>query len=193
LSDTDETELKPDDGSDEQQQVGEKPQDDGDGVEHLRFTLDPAGRLTHDQTGVDIVTVPCPGADALRSWNRDGLMGRYFGNLSMRDVEVREATDRRSPSWVREGIRREANRARILLYEHPPVREGTTLNSLAMALLEELRALRAAEKRRDRPLLFLAHSIGGLVVKMALVKAHADSRYGDILHECYGVAFFGEF
>lgn len=191
LSDTDETELKPDDGSDEQQQVGEKPQDDGDGVEHLRFTLDPAGRLTHDQTGVDIVTVPCPGADALRSWNRDGLMGRYFGNLSMRDVEVREATDRRSPSWVREGIRREANRARILLYEHPPVREGTTLNSLAMALLEELRALRAAEKRRDRPLLFLAHSIGGLVVKMALVKAHADSRYGDILHECYGVAFFG--
>ncbi|TFB03856.1 hypothetical protein CCMA1212_004116 [Trichoderma ghanense] len=190
LSDTDETELKPDDGSEEQQH--EKPQDDSDGVEHLRFTLDPAGRLTHDQTGVDIVTVPCPGADALRSWNRDGLMGRYFGNLSMRDVEVREAAaERRSPSWVREGIRREASRARILLYEHPGVREGTTLNSLAMALLEELRALRAAEKRRDRPLLFIAHSIGGLVVKMALVKAHTDPRYGDILHECYGVAFFG--
>ncbi|PTB69411.1 hypothetical protein BBK36DRAFT_1165681 [Trichoderma citrinoviride] len=185
LSDTDETELKPEDGSEER----EKPQDGA--VEHLRFTLDPAGRRTHDQTGVDIVTVPCPGADALRSWNRDGLMGRYFGNLSMRDVEVRNEADRRSPSWVREGIRREASRARILLYEHPGVREGTTLNSLAMALLEELRALRTAEKRGDRPLLFIAHSIGGLVVKMALVKAHTDARYSDILHECYGVAFFG--
>ncbi|KAL6876089.1 hypothetical protein HDV57DRAFT_510485 [Trichoderma longibrachiatum] len=187
LSDTDETELKPDDdGSDEKAQ-------DGDGVEHLRFTLDPAGRLTHDQTGVDVVTVPCPGADALRSWNRDGLMGRYFGNLSMRDVEARSeaAAERRGPSWVREGIRREASRARILLYEHPRVREGTTLNSLAVALLEELRELRAAEGRGARPLLFIAHSIGGLVVKMALVKARTDPRYSDILHECYGVAFFG--
>ncbi|KAL6879162.1 hypothetical protein J3F83DRAFT_758857 [Trichoderma novae-zelandiae] len=192
LSDTDETELKPEDGDEQQQQqqqpVREKPQD-GD-VGQLRFTLDPAGRLTHDQTSVDIVTVPCPGADALRSWNRDGLMARYFGNPSMRDVEVREP-DRRSPSWVREGIRREASRARILLYEHPEVGEGTTLNSLAVALLEELRALRAAERRRDRPLLFIAHSVGGLVVKMALVKAHTDPQYGDILHECYGVAFFG--
>ncbi|PNP49651.1 hypothetical protein THARTR1_09662 [Trichoderma harzianum] len=184
FTDTDETDLKPGDG----EQFVEKQRDGQDG---LRFTFDPEGRLTHDETSVDIVTVPCPAAHPLRSWNRDGLMGRYFGAPSMRDAEVREA-ERQNPSWVRQGIRREANRARILLYEHPEVSEGTTLNSLATALLDELRALRTRERQQERPLLFIGHSIGGLVVKMALVKASRDSRYESILRECYGVAFFGE-
>lgn len=186
FTDTDETDLKPGDGG----QFIEKQQDGQDG---LRFTFDPEGRLTHDETSVDIVTVPCPAAHPLRSWNRDGLMGRYFGAPSMRDAEVREAErQNQNPSWVRQGIRREANRARILLYEHPEVSEGTTLNSLAVALLDELRALRTRERQQERPLLFIGHSIGGLVVKMALVKASRDSRYESILRECYGVAFFGE-
>ncbi|KAL7801513.1 hypothetical protein V8C43DRAFT_271204 [Trichoderma afarasin] len=185
FTDTDETDLKPGDGG----QFVEKQRDGQDG---LRFTFDPEGRLTHDETSVDIVTVPCPAAHPLRSWNRDGLMGRYFGAPSMRDAEVREAErQNQNPSWVRQGIRREANRARILLYEHPEVSEGTTLNSLAVALLDELRALRTRERQQERPLLFIGHSIGGLVVKMALVKASRDSRYESILRECYGVAFFG--
>ncbi|PHH93015.1 hypothetical protein CDD83_2125 [Cordyceps sp. RAO-2017] len=125
-------------------------------------------------------------------------MGRYFGALSMRETEAaaaaaaaREDSDHRpGPSWVRQGIRREAHRARILLYAHPEPVEGTTLSTLADALLEELQALRASEAR-ERPLLFIAHSIGGLVVKMALTKASRDARYENVLRECYGVAFFG--
>ncbi|EHK25927.1 uncharacterized protein TRIVIDRAFT_112183, partial [Trichoderma virens Gv29-8] len=183
FTDTDETDLKPGDGGQfvEKQRAGQGG---------LRFTIDPEGRLTHDETSVDVVTVPCPAAHPLRSWNRDGLMGRYFGAPSMRDAEVHEA-ERQNPSWVRQGIRREANMARILLYEHPDISEGTTLNMLAIALLDELRALRTRERHQERPLLFIGHSIGGLVVKMALVKASRDTRYEGILRECYGVAFFG--
>ncbi|KOS17214.1 Protein SERAC1 [Escovopsis weberi] len=154
-----------------------------------RFTIDPEGELTHDETSVDVVTVPCPGGHALKSWNRDGLVGRYFGAPSMRDAEVSEA-DRQGPSWVRQGIRREADRARILLYEHPEMVQGTTLNKLAMALLESLRKLRADEGQ-ERPLIFISHSVGGLVVKMALVKASRDPKYESMMRECYGVAFFG--
>lgn len=160
-----------------------------------RFTKDPEGELTYDETTVDVVTVPCPGGDALRSWNRDGLMSRYFGAPSMRDPEVEKTGF--APSWVRQGIRREADVARILLYEHPDVEAGSTLGALADVFLEELRAVRVSDDdggkmQRQRPLLFLGHSVGGIVVKIALAKASRDARYEDILRDCYGVAFFGE-
>lgn len=157
-----------------------------------RFTVDPPGQLTHDKTTVDIVAVPCPGGHPLRSWNRDGLMSRYYGALSMRDAEVKDESERPSPSWVRQGIRREADKARILLYEHPGVEDGMTLSTLADALLQDLQHLRELEDR-ERPVVFIGHSVGGMVVKLALVKAGRDARYENILRECYGVAFFGEF
>ncbi|KAH7165649.1 hypothetical protein EDB81DRAFT_779970 [Dactylonectria macrodidyma] len=178
------------------------------------FILDPAGELTHDETTVDIVTVPCPGGHPTKTWNRDGLMGRYFGAPSMREAEGpstntnKKSTassntnsttssstsdhNRPAPSWVRQGIRRQADRARTLLYEHPASVEGVmTLNSLADALLEELQALRIRESTTGRPLIFVGHSVGGIVVKMALVKASRNPRFEDILRQCYGVAFFG--
>jgi hypothetical protein len=46
------------------------------------------------------------------------------------------------PSWVRQGIRKEANRARILLYRHPDPVEGVTLNNLADVLLQQLSEVR---------------------------------------------------
>ncbi|KAF7550345.1 hypothetical protein G7Z17_g5773 [Cylindrodendrum hubeiense] len=175
-----------------------------------RFILDPAGELTHDETTVDIVTVPCPGGHPLKTWNRDALMGRYFGAPSMREAEGPSTntnknstassntdsnasdSDRPAPSWVRQGIRREANRARILLYEHPAAAEGVmTLSALADALLEELEALRMRENAAGRPVVFVGHSVGGIVVKMMLVKASRNPRFEDILRQCYGVAFFG--
>lgn len=159
-----------------------------------RFLLDPAGDLTYDITTVDVVTVPCPGGDRLRTWNREGLLGRYFGAPSMRDAEVHgSSSSDRSPStsWVRQGLRREANKARILLYAHPPLIEGTTLHRLADDFLQALHKLRVQEGGPQRPLLVLGHSIGGLVAKMALVRASRDAKYEGLLDACYGVAFFG--
>ncbi|KAI1013933.1 hypothetical protein LB504_008922 [Fusarium proliferatum] len=156
-----------------------------------RFIIDPEGEFTHDQTTVDIVTVPCPGADALRTWSRDGLMSRYYGALSMRDAEgAGSDADRPAPSWVRQGLRREADRARILLYEHPSTTEDTRLSTLADALLEELENLRKREKQ-TRPVVFVGHSVGGIIVKMALTKASRDPSFEDVYRQCYGAAFFG--
>lgn len=159
-------------------------------LEEERFFLDPAGDLTYDITTVDVITVPCPGGDRLRTWNREGLLGRYFGAPSMRDAEGSNG-ERPSTSWVRQGVRREADKARILLYAHPQLTEGMTLNRLAEEFLQALHKLRMHENQPHRPLLILGHSIGGLVAKMALVRASRDGKYQDILDECYGVAFFG--
>lgn len=168
---------------------GEKPISQDTDQDTFGFMIDPAGDSTHDVTTVDVVTVPCPGGHRLRTWNRDGLLGRYFGAPSMRDAEG-SSNEPPSTSWVRQGIRREANRSRILLYQHTVITANTTLNELATQLLESLDALRRSEGRQ-RPLVFLGHSIGGLVVKLALVKASRSSRYESILRECYGVGFFG--
>lgn len=159
--------------------------------ERASFLLDPAGELTHDITTVDVITVPCPGGDRLRTWNREGLLGRYFGAPSMRDAEISGGADRPSASWVRQGLRREADKARVLLYAHPDLTEGVTLNRLAEEFLEALQELRTREGQTHRPLLILGHSIGGLVAKMALVRASRNPKYHDILEQCYGVAFFG--
>ncbi|KAF5670816.1 hypothetical protein FDENT_11137 [Fusarium denticulatum] len=171
---------------------GEKISEDPTETEVLkaRFIIDPEGEFTHDQTTVDIVTVPCPGADPLRTWSRDGLMSRYYGALSMRDAEGAADADRPAPSWVRQGLRREADRARILLYEHPPATEDTRLSTLADALLDELESLRKREKQ-TRPVVFVGHSIGGIIVKMVLTKASRDPSFEDIYRQCYGAAFFG--
>ncbi|KAF4336469.1 hypothetical protein FBEOM_9677 [Fusarium beomiforme] len=178
-----ETEEKTSEETAEAEDVKELPK--------ARFIIDPEGELTHDQTTVDIVTVPCPGADPLRTWNRDGLMSRYYGALSMRDAEgAASDADRPAPSWVRQGLRREADRARILLYEHPATNECMRLSNLADALLNELESLRKREKQ-TRPLIFVGHSIGGIIVKMALTKASRDPSFEDIYRQCYGAAFFG--
>jgi hypothetical protein len=47
-------------------------------------------------------------------------------------------------------------------------------------------------QQQARPLFFIAHSIGGLVVKNALVRANHSPRYQGIVDDCHGVTFFGE-
>lgn len=107
-----------------------------------------------------VIAVPCPGADPLETWSRDALVENYFGAPSMRsstrtsdlrDSQTSGGTGESgktygttgackisSPSWVRLGIRKEASKARVLMYEHREVVEGTTLNVLAEDLLREV-------------------------------------------------------
>lgn len=53
---------------------------------------------------------------------------------------------------------------------------------------------RIASKRgeaEERPIVFVAHSLGGIVVKRALVEAKLDDSYKSIREATYGIAFFG--
>ena len=42
-----------------------------------------------------------------------------------------------------------------------------------------------------RPLIFIAHSLGGIIVKQALVWAHREPRYQSIKDHTLGIVFFG--
>jgi hypothetical protein len=165
------------------------------------------GGTGYNETTVDIVTVPCPGAHPVETWARDPFPPNYF-NLPLvddddhlaikelvKDAILNPAIDRVLPKaphiWVRQGIRQSADIARVALYRHRELSEDTTLEQLAGDLLEHVMGLREGLKQ-SRPLFFIAHSVGGLVVKQAIVMASLVEKYRGIWYNCHGVTFFGK-
>lgn len=92
-------------------------------------------------------------------------------------------------SLARHGMGDLVDVARVLVYEHGDVSNGTErgLEYLANDMLRVLRTER--QDCLDRPIFFLCHSVGGLVVKMALDKAPRYS-YPQFRESCYGICFF---
>ncbi|KAI0874371.1 ankyrin [Hypoxylon argillaceum] len=141
--------------------------------------LAPAEDGDQNHITVDIVAVPGLGADPQRS----------FG--SEKNIEFNWLSDPTA------GIPREIPGARVLLYNYDSRWKGPqaikqTLYNAAMWLLDAL-----VEHRRgfeSRPLVFLAHSMGGLVVAKALTLAAAKPELIDRMrvYECFaGAIFFG--
>lgn len=106
----------------------------------------------YNETLVDIVCVPCPGADPVETWARDPLPEGYFGrpsDVSISAVKELAGASILSPTinrhlpmathlWVRQGIRKEVSEARVLLYRHRELVEGMTLDDLALDLIEQV-------------------------------------------------------
>lgn len=175
------------------------------GFAHIDGDIGGAG---YNETTVDVITVPCPGADPLETWIRDPLPDGFFASHVDNEPTTHPALKELagdailSPGigsnlpkaahlWVRQGIRRYASRARVLLYRHRELTDRTHLDQLAEDLLGNVLLTRDA-KQESRPLFFICHSIGGLVVKKALLMASQDDRFRrPILYNCHGVTFFG--
>jgi len=120
------------------------------GVDHYSYNT--------DNLSSSIITVPVPGADPLTTWTRDALPKGIFDDLGSKTrraartfigeqilhaTPVRPALEKvpekDRPSWVLRGIKREAPQARILTYTHGDLPIGTTLNSLAINLLKNIK------------------------------------------------------
>ena len=66
------------------------------------------------------------------------------------------------------------------------------LYSRSQNLLEALDAVRKDPEARQRPIIFLAHSLGGIVLKSALIFSSMDnSRFRELYLSTAGVLFFG--
>lgn len=106
----------------------------------------------YNETLVDIVCVPCPGADPVETWARDPLPEGYFGRpgdvpstavtklagASILSPTINRHLPMATHLWVRQGIRKEVNEARVLLYQHRELAEGLTLDKLADDLIEQV-------------------------------------------------------
>ncbi|KAK3682502.1 hypothetical protein B0T22DRAFT_385937 [Podospora appendiculata] len=188
--------LKPD-------RVGNPCHADSDpGFAHVDGDVDGPG---YNDTKVDIIAVPCPGADPVQTWIRDPLPDHSFDfptpdNAGLPTVAKLAGKAILSPAvsghfaraphmWARQGIRGFVSTARVMLYRHRALADGIDLEGLAMDLLDQIQQLRQGTGR-SRPLFFIAHSIGGLVVKLALVRATQLAEYREIMYNCHGVSFF---
>jgi len=126
------------------------------GFAHIDGDVDGTG---YNDTKVDVIAVPCPGADPVQTWTYDPLPEDYFGAPSQSnlrklptvaklaaDTILSPAIDRPLPKagqmWVRQGIRRSANTARVMLYRHRALTDETTLERLARDLLDQVQQKR---------------------------------------------------
>ncbi|KAI8633498.1 hypothetical protein F5Y19DRAFT_413884 [Xylariaceae sp. FL1651] len=95
--------------------------------------------------------------------------------------------------WLRDFLPNRAPRARICIFGYNSnVAFGSAaagVREQAEHLLNQLERLRIGQP--DRPLIFICHSLGGIVVKRALVHAKSDTTYEDIWKSTYGIVFFG--
>jgi hypothetical protein len=98
-----------------------------------------------------------------------------------------------------QGIAKEIPNARIITFSYDVnVRSGyelvrRVLYGNSLRLLQNLSSLRKETESQGRPIVFIAHSLGGLILKGALVSCNepAAARFNDIHESTLAAHFFG--
>jgi hypothetical protein len=112
------------------------PADSGPGFVDVNGDVGGSG---HNETVVDIIAVPCPGADPINTWT--------FGHETSGDASTSgemgsRSSSRRPGPWVTKNLRMAASIARVSLYRHRALEDGMTLKSLAEDLLDQVERIR---------------------------------------------------
>ena len=97
--------------------------------------------------------------------------------------------------WLQDFLPRDVEGARVLnfSYNADAAFGNTTADILdhAKDLLGSMIDKRGDQNEQGRPTIFIAHSLGGIIVKQALVWAHIDSQYQSIKDHTIGIIFLG--
>ncbi|KAI0454754.1 hypothetical protein F5B21DRAFT_514460 [Xylaria acuta] len=148
-----------------------------------------SGSVSH---GLFVLYPPPELADDIHSHTVD-IVAVHGLNGKARDTWKDEAS---GMLWLEDFLPEVLPQARImtfgydsgLLLSHSKGR----IDDFARDLLNRLWMLRQPPGNKNRPLVFVAHSLGGIVVKKALILAHEDNHhYGHILSSTIGVIFMG--
>ena len=112
-----------------------------------------------------------------------------------------DTSDNQERLWLRDFLPSQLKahvnlRARVMSYgynsETAFSKSVSDIEDHAEALLHALNMERMSHAQKERPIIFLAHSLGGIVVKKALIIAHErSSHYGSLLTKVSGMVMFG--
>lgn len=85
--------------------------------------------------------------------------------------------------------------ARVLSFSYNSTvkysKSDANIYDFADQLLEGLYASRQSEEEQRRPVIFICHSLGGIVFKQAFIRAHEVERYHSLQRLIFGVIFLG--
>ncbi|KAI1073352.1 hypothetical protein F5B20DRAFT_567330 [Whalleya microplaca] len=125
---------------------------------------------------VDVVAVPGLAGHAIGSWK----------SPSSNDI------------WLRDYLPADFPNIRVLLYGYDTTLlkndSKQSIEDMGHSFLESLKAFRLSNNTHHRPIIFIGHSLGGLLVKEALVYARkktADRTNSEVFKACCGLFFFG--
>ncbi|KAL8382735.1 hypothetical protein RB595_006496 [Gaeumannomyces hyphopodioides] len=124
---------------------------------------------------VDIIAVPGLGSHALGTWK----------SPNSDDV------------WLRDFLPKHAPNIRVLLYGYDTTLANNwskqSIEDLGATFLEQVIAFRARDGTSRRPIIFIGHSLGGLLIKEALVRAcnQSNDAYFILSKACFGLLLFG--
>ncbi|KAL8949253.1 MAG: hypothetical protein Q9222_004627 [Ikaeria aurantiellina] len=104
-------------------------------------------------------------------------------------------SDKSDTLWLRDFLPSDVHGARIFTFGYEAdVAFGKSIADIkdhAMDLLGSLIDVREEQNEISRPIIFIAHSLGGIVAKQALAWARVESRYQQIKDHTLGIVFFG--
>ncbi|KAM7212754.1 hypothetical protein V8F06_011843 [Rhypophila decipiens] len=105
-------------------------------------------------------------------------------------------TDAEGHLWLRDSLPEKIPDTRIMTFGYDSAvafsRSRLTINDFALELLERLRLVRKLAVEQQRPLIFICHSLGGVLFKEMLIQATLDTtNHGSIAHCVSGVVFLG--
>ncbi|KAF2176608.1 hypothetical protein K469DRAFT_812982 [Zopfia rhizophila CBS 207.26] len=129
----------------------------------------------HEGADVDVIAVPSLGSHAIGSWK----------SPSSNDL------------WLRDYLPDDLPNIRVLLYGYDTSlldnESKDSIEDLGSRFLESIKAFRA-DTTNHRPIIFIGHSLGGLLIKEALVRARKksdDPQNLALCKACYGLLLFG--
>ncbi|KAL8846162.1 MAG: hypothetical protein Q9221_008730 [Calogaya cf. arnoldii] len=109
-------------------------------------------------------------------------------------------TGEANKNWLRDflpqQLQHEGIAARILSFGYDSrtafAKAVVDIEDVADMLLDRIEGIRDSNQEQSRPLIFIAHSLGGIVVKKAIIRAHERSQhYGALLQSTHGIVFMG--
>ncbi|PKS11616.1 hypothetical protein jhhlp_001767 [Lomentospora prolificans] len=136
-------------------------------------TLHPPGKA-EGTPEADIILVPGLGGDYIRTW---------------------QATDKEKTEWPKRFLPKNLPVVRVLSFKYTTTLKGTTstagLRDHARDLFRKLFDEREDDKFATlRPIIFVGHSLGGMIVKQAMTTANRDKIYGSLWDASRGAMFF---
>ncbi|ETS73696.1 hypothetical protein PFICI_14642 [Pestalotiopsis fici W106-1] len=145
----------------------------------LRQLFDPSSATTSGKAKVDLIAV-------------HGLNPRSKKDADHAFDTWRTPAGETGRLWLRDDLPCVLPDTRICLYEYNATavygKDRDTFVGKANELLEAIRIER--DEDEDRPIIFLGHSMGGLLIKQALINAHNNPKYTSIKSATSGLVFF---